>query len=297
VLEYDTATGVWTKKKPMPFAIHHAAVAAYGDRVYLFGGFRTPERGGGWQPIDNAWEYDPVADAWKGLAPMSAPRGSAAVAAADGKFYVIGGVAAAAEPPNGQSGTALTIDDKRRHDVLARVEEYDLKADRWRSRTPVPTPRTQPAVVVKLGHIYVIGGRIGSAFASGSDTDIVEAYDPATDRWSAPLARLPSPRSDAGSALWRDLIVVAGGVTTKSDGTAVSSAVEAYDPAANAWKTLPPMPQPRAGFAAGVTGDRFYAVGGSTPAAADNPEPQKPGQTSVDASPLAQALQLDALTP
>jgi N-acetylneuraminic acid mutarotase len=309
VYEYDTATDVWARKKPLPVAIHHPAIAAYGDKIYLFGGFRTPARSGGWQPVDNAWEYDPAADDWKPLPPMPKPRGGAAAAVIDGKFYVIGGVAAVSAPAPDESGAAPTIDDKRRHDVLASVAEYDLKAGTWRARAPMPTPRSQPTAVAKLGRIYVIGGRLGSAFAAGSDIDIVEAYDPAADRWSAPLAPLPTARSSAGAALWRNLIVVAGGSThahvapaektsNRASPTA-EAAVEAYDTIADRWFRLVPLPQPLTGFAADIVGDRFHAVGGATPR-----EQIKPGDTASHDAPdraadmapssLAQALELDA---
>ena len=44
------------------------------------------------------------------------------------------------------------------------------------------------------GKIYVIGGRVGSVFMStGSNTDIVEEYDPATDQWGGIRAPMPTP--------------------------------------------------------------------------------------------------------
>jgi hypothetical protein len=39
-------------------------------------------------------------------------------------------------------------------------------------------------------------------------------------------------------------------------------AVEAYDPARNAWTTIPSLPVSRHGLAGGVIGNRFYVVGG-----------------------------------
>src|SRR6185503_9928004 len=65
--EYDTATDKWTKKAPMGRAAHHSALAEVGGKIYVFGGFVQPTSGptGGWQPIDNAWEFDPAANAWK----------------------------------------------------------------------------------------------------------------------------------------------------------------------------------------------------------------------------------------
>jgi len=301
VYEYDTANDTWTRKRPMPVPLHHPAVAAYGDRIYLFGGFRTPARNGGWQPVADAWAYDPATDNWEPLTPMAEPRGGAAAAAIDGKFYVIGGAAAAAAPGDGDAN-GMTIDDRRRHDVLASVVEYDPKTGRWRARAAMPTSRSQAVAVARLGRIFVIGGRLGSTFANGSETDIVEAYEPAADRWSAPLARLPTARSSAGGALWRHLIVVAGGsIAGGQTMTARPSAlVDAYDTIANRWISLAPLPRPRAGFAAGVIGDRFHAVGGTVPGEATQTALDQPGVTDTAAdtaaSALAHALELDTAT-
>jgi N-acetylneuraminic acid mutarotase len=55
-----------TKKKPMAGPVHHQAMVESGGKIYVFGGFVAPTTGGGWEPVDNAWEYDPVVDSWKG---------------------------------------------------------------------------------------------------------------------------------------------------------------------------------------------------------------------------------------
>ena len=53
---------------------------------------------------------------------------------------------------------------------------------------------------------------------------------------------------------------------------AAFKAVEAYDPASNQWRVLPSMPHPRHGLAAGVIGNRFYAVSGDAQSAASGIE-------------------------
>jgi len=269
---FDAANGQWSPRKAMPVPVHHAAIVSYGDRIYVFGGFKRPESGIGWQPVDLAWEYDPAADRWTALKSLPAPRGGAAVAVANGQFYVIGGAA----PAPGRT----TIDGKHRHDVLARVDAYDLKSGEWTSRAPLPTPRTGAAAAAMTGRIYVIGGRIGSAFANGSDVDVVEAYDPAADRWTAPLARLPAPRGDATAAVWRNLILLAGG-TPMPDAGDNTRALIGLDPSANRWAALAAPPLSRTGFAAGVIGDRFFAVGGE----ADRAAGAGLGQPVADAAP------------
>ncbi len=62
VYEYDPAADRWTKKKPIPVAVHHQAQTEYNGKIYVFGGCMRPLTGpgaNGWEPVDNAWEYDP----------------------------------------------------------------------------------------------------------------------------------------------------------------------------------------------------------------------------------------------
>ncbi len=280
VVEYDPANNTWTRKKPMALASHHVALAAYGDKIYAFGGFKYPDSGpAAWEPVNNAWEYDPQADSWKALAPMPSKRGAMTASVVDGKIYVIGG--AGVMP--GSSET--TIHPARRHMVVGTVEEYDPKTDTWRSRAALPTPRNHHAAAAVNGKIYVIGGRIGAAFiTSASNTDIVEAYDPATDTWSKPLERMPTPRSASGYAVWHNKIFVAGGEGQDRMSLRAYRAVEAYDPALNQWEIAPSMPNPRHGLGVAVIGDRLYTVSGDAQSASSG------AHTDV---PFVQALELD----
>ena len=76
VLEYDAATDAWTKKKPMPVNLHRFAVAAYGDKIYLFGGFKYPDtRANAWQPVDRQRVVSQALQAYAALA-TSADRGA-----------------------------------------------------------------------------------------------------------------------------------------------------------------------------------------------------------------------------
>lgn len=84
-------------------------------------------------------------------------------------------------------------------------------------------------------------------------------------------APMPTKRSDTSIGTFEDRVVIAGGC----DGTqicpddlefcictGVSSRVEAYDPKANQWTTLPSMPQARFRHGAAVVGGDMYLIGG-----------------------------------
>ncbi len=268
VFEYDPASNQWSKKKPMRLGSHHVAFTSLNNKIYAFGGFVLPESGPpAWNPINNAWEYDPAKDEWKELAPMPTKRGAAAAAAANGKIYVTGG--ANSLPGMTENGIAPA----RPHNVLATVEEYDPATNSWRSVRSMLVARNHHAAAAVADRLYVLGGRIGAAFITGgsNNIDLVEMYDPATDMWSA-RDRMPSRRSAVGWGVYNNHIIVAGGEFQDRATLSAFRAVEAFDAALNRWQILPSMPHPRHGLAAGVIGNRFYAVSGDAQSAASGIE-------------------------
>lgn len=260
--EYDPATDKWTKKKSMPRPAHHAALASYNGKIYVCGGFVPPEKapvpiGAAWQPIDDVWEYDPAADSWKALAPLPTKAGAAVAVEVRGKIYFIGGVTTA----EGSKAPFLTFMGPC--NVLSSNYTYDPATDKWEGRKPMAVPRNHAFAGAVNGKIYVIGGRTGHGFImSATNTDVVEEYDPATDTWSAPKERMPTPRSGGGWGTDGRRIYVAGGEVTTKQLVGAFRAVEAYDPATNSWATLPPMPLPRHGVAGAVIGERLYLASG-----------------------------------
>jgi N-acetylneuraminic acid mutarotase len=258
VYEYDPSANKWTKKKPMALPAHHISCIEYNGKIYVFGGFVAPTQGiPAWVPINNSFEYDPAKDSWKALAPMPTKRGATVAAVAGDKIYVIGGATTAP----GETNPAIHPTYPQR--VLSTVQEYDPKTNTWRERSPMPTPRNHAAAGVVNGKIYVIGGRIGAAFIGpSSDLNNVEGYDPATDKWGPPLAKMPTARSAVASGVFNGKIYIAGGEWQNATEQTVFRAFEAYDPATNTWSILPPMAIARHGVASAVIGNRFYAVSG-----------------------------------
>src|ERR1700758_2542185 len=260
--EYDPATDKWNKKKSMPRPAHHAALAAYNGKIYVCGGFIPPAEtqiptGGAWQPIDDMWEYDPVADSWKTLAPLPGNRGAAVAVEAGGKIHVIGGVPTV----GGAKGPVFTFFGPCRN--LNTNDVYAPATNKWQSRKPMAVPRNHAFAGAVNGKIYVIGGRTGHGFIlSATNTDVVEEYNPVADMWSAPKERMPTARSGGAYGTDGRRIYCAGGEVTTKELVGAFRAVEAYDPIANSWTTLPSMPMPRHGVAGAVIGNRFYLASG-----------------------------------
>ena len=263
VYEYDPAGNAWTKKKPMPRALHHGAMVAFNNRIYLFGGFVLPQAGPpGWVPVNDVWEYDPAADAWRKRAPMPTPRGAAGAALANGRIYVVGG---AGPLPNSRDQAIRPGSPQR---SLATVEEYDPIGNRWRPRAPMPIARNHMAVESTGGKVYAIGGRLGGAFiiAMPGNVDLALEYDPATEVWLT-KAPMPTARSGCNSAALGGRIYVAGGELQTAQYLAAYRAFEAYDPAANVWYQLPPLLIPRHEAAMAALGSRVHILGGDVQSA------------------------------
>jgi len=169
--------------------------------------------------------------AWISLAPVLTPRQEIAVASANGKVYIVGGL----------SGM----------NVLSSVEEYDPQTNQWRFVASVPAPVHHAAAATLDGSIYVIGGYRTASFAQVSD---VYRYDPTADVWTR-LNNLPSSRGAAAAAAIDGKIYVAGGAPTFRE-------LLVYDPAVDRWSALASMPTPRSGLAAAVLNNRIYVFGG-----------------------------------
>jgi N-acetylneuraminic acid mutarotase len=258
VYEYDPSADKWTKKQSMALPSHHVAITELDGKLYVFGGFVPPESGPpAWVPINSAWEYDPATDRWRALTPMPSKRGSAVAAVVNGKIYVIGG--AAIHPGSSEP----SLQPAKPHRSVGTVEEYDPKTNSWAQRSSMPTARNHAAIGAVNNKIYVIGGRLGSAFIfTASNTNVVEEYDPAIDQWGLVKARMPTERSGGAWAVYNGRIYVGGGEHQDNYLMAAFRALEAYDPATNSWEELPKMPMPRHGLAGAVVGNRLHFASG-----------------------------------
>lgn len=118
-------------------------------------------------------------------------------------------------------------------------------------------PRQEIAVVAAAGEIYAIGG-YDETMQFGA---VVEAYDPATNRWRR-VADLPVAMHHANAAAVEDRIYVLGflGAGFEERGRTFM-----FDPATNQWAELGGMPANRQ-RGASVTvaeGGKIYVIGGT----------------------------------
>ena len=135
----------------------------------------------------------------------------------------------------------------------------------WKKGAPFPEPDEELYGVPANGKLYVFGG-----FGGGKAPGIAYEYNPATDRWTK-KASVPWPAHHAALAAANGKIYVMGGfVPPSATAIPVGGAWEPidnaweYDPAADSWKPLPPLPGKRGSAIAAEVGGKIYVIGGAT---------------------------------
>ena len=223
---------------------------------------------------------------WAPKGSLPYERSEMAIAAANGKIYLISGGSRGVEansftqeydpgtgtwrelalmPSVASHAGAVALDGKIyvvggfvanvHMGAVNRVFEYDPAADRWRALAPLAAPRGSPGVVALNGKIHAIGGRDPDRRTLATH----EVYDPATNTWSM-AAPLPLARDHLGIAVAAGHIHVFGGRTNATvDNTARH---DVYDPATNAWSAAAPLITARsAGVAFSLAGLIVYDGG------------------------------------
>ena len=270
------ATGHWvkgTKFAPLSEPAEEYWSATANGKFYLFGG--SPVRTGDKAVLPGrVIEYDPATDKFNSKKQMPRPSEHMTLAEAGGKIYLFGGLST--EHPGETTPGNFYLKDSW---------QYDPANDSWKAVAPMPEPRQAGAAVEVNGKIYVIGGRVGAAFISiASDISLVEIYNPATDTWEPPGARMPTARSAVASAVYNAKIYVAGGEWQDPVVQTAFRVFEVYDPATNTWSVLPPMATPRHGVAGAVIGNRFYAVSGDVQSSGTGVAVSTPAATAFEFS-------------
>ena len=135
----------------------------------------------------------------------------------------------------------------------------------WKKGAPFPEPDEELYGVTTNGKLYVFGG-----WNEGKARGVAYEYDPATDKWTKKTS-MPRPAHHAALAAANGKIYVMGGfVPPKDTAIPVGGAWEPidnaweYDPAADSWKSLPPLPGKRGSAVAAEAGGKIYVIGGAT---------------------------------
>ena len=192
--EYDPAADSWKSLAPLPGKRGAAVAVEVAGKIYVIGGVTTVEASkdpfftffGPSRVLSTNHVYDPATNKWESRRPMAVPRNHASAGAVNGKIYVIGG-----RTGHGFILTATNTDA---------VEEYNPVTDMWSApKERMPTPRSGGAWGTDGRRIYVAGGEVTTKELVGAFRGI-EAYEPATNSWTA-LPSMPMPRHGLAGAV------------------------------------------------------------------------------------------------
>jgi N-acetylneuraminic acid mutarotase len=121
----------------------------------------------------------------------------------------------------------------------------------------MPTARTEVAGAVLDEKIYIVGGYD----ESGKTTNIVEVYDPRSDKWDR-VSSLPEPVDHAAAASYGGKLFVVGGYTIVEGERIPTNKLFIYDPLTDGWKEMQPMSTSRGGIIANIINGILYVIGG-----------------------------------
>ncbi len=137
-----------------------------------------------------------------------------------------------------------------------------LAQGKWTKAAPFPQPAEELVGASAGGKMYVFCG-LGPGW---TPMGMVWEYDPAADKWTKkkPMA-LPSHH--VAFTEYKGKIYAFGGFVLPKSGppawVPIDNAWE-YDPAADTWRALAPMPTRRGSPVAVTVGDKLYVIGGAS---------------------------------
>ncbi|MGZ5684923.1 MAG: Kelch repeat-containing protein [Usitatibacter sp.] len=132
---------------------------------------------------------------------------------------------------------------------------------KWVKLAPFPEPAEELLGASAGGKMYVFCGLAPAWKPIG----MVYEYDPATDKWTK-KKDMPLLSHHVAFTEMRGKIYAFGGFVPPTSGppawVPINNAWE-YDPAADTWKALAPMPTKRGSPVAVAVGDKIYVIGGA----------------------------------
>lgn len=189
---YNPTTDTWTTLADMPTPRAYVSTTVVDGIIYAMGGIQEPGPRSNFEGVPAVEAYDPATNTWTALADILTPRAGLHASVVNGKIYAMGG--------------AVDINSPG----LPTVEVYDPATNTWATKADMLTPRVILATSVVEGIIYAIGGTLESSGSTWPAISTAEAYNPATDTWTA-LADMPTARAWIGTSVVDGIIYVIGG--------------------------------------------------------------------------------------
>ncbi len=203
-----------------------AAIVELDGMVYLFGGEKAVGKDRK-EFYSDFWMYNPILNTWTQLDDGTtqtvtssswtevnvgpnepSPRSHAAMGAANGKIYMVGG----------QVGIASGDDT---------LWEYDPAASTWTQKASIPYPQYDAAMAAVNGKIYLFG-------KLDYDSAVMWEYNPAANVWTRKAGE-PIIRSGHTMVTINEKIYLFGGLDLRQSSVFFNDLWE-YDPTTNTWK-------------------------------------------------------------
>lgn len=168
----------------------------------------------------------PELSGWTRAEPLQGHLQPQTVTLPDGDALVVGGSLDLGAPPTPDPGVA----------------RYDVETGRWSEGSPLPYPPSNSngtaTVLLPSGRVLVVGGAI-----PGQNVTAVQLYDPATDTWEQRTPLTPLRWAHTATLLDDGTVLVAGGIASDDPWMPSATATAAlYDPIADSWTPVAPMP-------------------------------------------------------
>ncbi len=237
----------WTAETPMNIARDQFTGGVINGKIYVFGGNGDPNG----INLKSTEMFDPVTHQWTYKADNEHNSGYGVEeltgAVVNDRLYVFGAY-------GGGAG------------VINFVEEYNPATNMWISKAPKPTVVTSGPALVYNSEIYVFGGSLAGPDPR-SQTNVVEAYSPATNSWRTNITPMPIALTSAAVAVAGNKAYVFGGAYRENNLWIGSDAVMVLDFTANTWSVngYAPLPFPQVFSYAGavpVIDGKVYLTGG-----------------------------------
>jgi N-acetylneuraminic acid mutarotase len=183
--------GQWSPLTPLPQAMGYNTAEYYNGALYNFSGLNN-------NTITQCYKLELTGNAWTPTVNLPTPRLLAGSHLVGDKIYIIGGYSA---------GSPFT--------TQGQVLEFDPAANTITPKSAMTTPVYGFGSFVKDGRIWTLGGGTVSFQAQ---TDVIQIYDPAIDRWATSNSLLPLPLRSFQVALIGDDVYLVGGYQFAAQG-------------------------------------------------------------------------------
>jgi N-acetylneuraminic acid mutarotase len=212
----------WTQVASLPVARSEHMGAVVGGKLYVFGGYVDLT----FKPTRRSDVYDPATNTWTRIADLPVGVTHSGTVVDGTSVYFAGGYP--------ETATFQKY-------ATAAVYRYDVPTDTFNAMPPLPAGRGGGALTLLGRELHYFGGS-DAARADTADHWALN-LDNAAAGWAV-RAPLPVARNHVGGVALGGKIYAVGGQQGQNDDSVFRSELDAYDPAADAWTTLAPLPNP-----------------------------------------------------